>query len=478
MKSYKIYLLLFIASIHLYTCSEKKNEEAPKLLDGTYEQIGYGRIVTIEDGNFVLYDKTDISCIPVFDGSISIYGDNLTLENDTLKLKDGINEYKYVRLANQFDLCNDEITEDKMNDPVYNFEVLAANFDRHYAYFELRKVNWDSLYTATKSKITSKTSDIELFRILDDMLDHFGDGHISLDAPSEIEEAAEALKVDVVEAEKENKTTYGDLQVAKIVSDHYLKDTLKASRSDLIKWGYMTDKIGYLQINLMMGHGNLSLPDSLKGIPYLRTYFNELENLETSEEHTRLEVKGIKATLRTVMDDLSDSDALVLDVRFNGGGKDEVAMEIMSNFNEKRQVVFSKKARFNDGFTPVNNVSLETSVRPYTKPVFILTSKHSASATEIMVLSSLLLENVHRIGSHTEGVFSDVMEKALPNGWEVGLSNEVYLDTKGNNYENIGIYPSINLDYPKEIQDFYRALVIDVESDKQKIIQEVHKVLK
>lgn len=178
------------------------------------------------------------------------------------------------------------------------------------------------------------------------------------------------------------------------------------------------------------------------------------------------------------MDDLSNAKALVLDVRFNGGGKDEVAMEIMRNFNEKRHLAFTKKARLNSGFTPVTKVFLEASQAPYTKPVFIVTSQHSASATEIMVLSSLSLEHVHRLGDRTEGVFSDVMEKALPNGWEVGLSNEVYLDTKGTNYENIGIPPSISLNYPNDIQDFYRSLVADLEGDKQRILNEVRAALK
>ena len=73
-----------------------------------------------------------------------------------------------------------------------------------------------------------------------------------------------------------------------------------------------------------------------------------------------------------------------------------------------------------------------------------------------MVLSSLTLDNVNRIGSHTEGVFSDVLDKALPNGWEFGLSNEVYLDANGVNYESIGIPPNIKLDYVKKLPTIFK----------------------
>ena len=470
-------LCLVLCSLFLFSCAKKSDVKISKSLEGFYEQIGYGRIVSITDSSFVLYDKTDLSCIPVFDGQLSIYGENLTLENDTLKLKDGINEYKYVRLSTAPEMCGDEMTEKTKNDPIFNFEVLAANFEKHYAYFELRKVNWDSLYTATKNKISSETSDPELYRILEDMLDSFNDGHIGLDAPSEVEEAAENLRVGQEEDEQEeDKVTYGDLQIAQMISDHYIKD-IKTSRSKLVKWGYLENEIGFLQINLMMGHGDLSLPDSLAGMSYLRAYFDALEALDTSEEHTKLEVTGIKNTLEKVMSDLQDSKALVLDVRFNGGGKDEVALEIMRHFNDKRRLVFTKKARMNNEYTPQTKVYLDAAENAYTKPMFILTSQESASATEIMVLSSLLLEHVHRIGNRTEGVFSDVMEKALPNGWEVGLSNEVYLDTKGVNYENIGIPPSIALNYPMKRQDFFRSLANDLNTDKQKIIQEVLNIL-
>ena len=75
-----------------------------------------------------------------------------------------------------------------------------------------------------------------------------------------------------------------------------------------------------------------------------------------------------------------------------------------------------------------------------------------------------------RIGSNTEGIFSDVLEKRLPNGWNYGLSNEVYQSLDGNNYENIGVEPHHYIDYPKDEQEFYKKLM---EADKaiEKVIK-------
>ena len=465
------FILCITIPLLIISCAEVSVEPEASL-DGTWLSIGYGRIVQIESGDFLLADITSLSCTVVSEGELSIFGDRLSVANDTLRLKDGINTYYFTKTASAPDRCKEDLSEEKKNDPLYNFEVLGEIFSDHYAYFELRNINWDSLYNATKQNITAQTSDAELYVIMEDMLDSFNDGHIGISASDDVEEAAEALRssASTTNDENGNEKTYGDLVIAQLVAEHYLKDNLKSSRNKVINWGIMDNNIGYLQINVMFGHGDLSLPDSLSGNDYWRAYFGELENI-TSEKHTRIELAGINPTLDIVMADLEDMDAIILDVRFNGGGKDEVALDIMKRFNPKRHLVFNKKAKHQDRYTRPTNVYLESSDKPYTKSVYLLTSQESASATEIMVLSSLQLDHVTRVGTNTEGVFSDVLDKVLPNEWEIGLSNEVYLDTKGNNYEGIGIAPHVELDYANDSQVFFRSLAQDLEADKNRILE-------
>ncbi|WP_435578476.1 S41 family peptidase [Gilvibacter sp.] len=101
--------------------------------------------------------------------------------------------------------------------------------------------------------------------------------------------------------------------------------------------------------------------------------------------------------------------------------------------------MFKNKPWFQGALTPENKVYLHAGERQSTLPVYLLISPESASATEIMTLTSLEIPSVTRIGDRTEGVFSDIFDREMPNGMEFGLSNEVYYSMKGENYEGLGI---------------------------------------
>lgn len=470
-------IFLCIALITTFSCVNQE-EEAPETIDGIWSSVGYGRIAHIEGDTFELADYTDISCLIVLEGSLEEAGYKPFIENDTLKIKDGINEYYYTRLASFPDVCIEEVSAEKQQDPEYNFEVLAKYFEDHYAYFELREVHWETLYSKYRAKVTSETTAPQLFNIMTEMLDTFNDGHISLEASSEVEEEAQKLKIasqNTSEAAEEvSEEELGNFDVAAASAKQFVTQELKESRSKLIKWGITDNNIGFLQVNLMFLHADLNLNDSISGNDYVAAYFGALEDM-SSLRHAELEVEGIRSIMEEALDDLSETSSLILDVRFNGGGKDEVALEIMSHFNETSQTVFTKMGRNGDRFTPPNKVELHAAQKPYLKPLYLLTSVESASATEIMVMSSMSLEQVVRMGSNTEGVFSDVLDKQLPNEWIVGLSNEVYIGNDGKNYEGVGIPAHMDLGYTWEGQKFLFEVFNDTEADKQKILQNIMK---
>jgi C-terminal processing protease CtpA/Prc len=47
------------------------------------------------------------------------------------------------------------------------------------------------------------------------------------------------------------------------------------------------------------------------------------------------------------------------------------------------------------------------------------------------------------VGERTASVHSDVLEKTLPNGWSVTLSNEVFENSDGIVYEAKGVPPAV-----------------------------------
>jgi len=75
----------------------------------------------------------------------------------------------------------------------------------------------------------------------------------------------------------------------------------------------------------------------------------------------------------------------------------------------------------------------------------ILTSDFTASAAEVFLLLVKDLPNVTLIGDDTEGIFSDIKEFKLPNKWEVGLSHQQFFSQDMQNYEGVGISPSIKI---------------------------------
>ncbi len=459
------YYFLVVIALSYIGCDTNNNT-----IDGTWKSIGYGKILTIQSDTYEMFDITQISCLPARKGSMSEFEGHIGIENDTLFIKEGFDVYYFQKTEELPGLCSQKISKNKLNDPQYNFEVFAKTYEEQYAYFKLNNLNPDSIYSRFKDKITPETTEAELYLVLEDMLNSLNDNHGYLEPTDEVYELAEKLK------NGENDTIslkeYGDFEIAGRVAAHYLiEDLTKDSR--IIKWGKVEGNIGYIQVKAMMLYADLKLPDSLiqeKG--FVAAYFGELEKLSAAEQ-VEAEVKGVQKIMDNVMKDLMATQAIILDVRFNGGGTDDTGLEILRRFNPEKHQVATKKARHINGYTKEVPIYLEAARSPYTKPVYLLTSQQSASATDFMALSSLGLDHVTRIGSHTQGAVSDALARKLPNGWHFSLSNEVYLDNQGICYENSGVPVDYELNYPNERQTFFRSVADDLEQDKQNVLKAI-----
>ena len=68
------------------------------------------------------------------------------------------------------------------------------------------------------------------------------------------------------------------------------------------------------------------------------------------------------------------------------------------------------------------------------------------------------------------GAISDAFDRKLPIGWEFTISNEVYADLTGQDYEGIGVPVDLELDYASDRQTFFNAVAKNLEDDKAQII--------
>jgi C-terminal processing protease CtpA/Prc len=134
---------------------------------------------------------------------------------------------------------------------------------------------------------------------------------------------------------------------------------------------------------------------------------------------------------------------MVVDLRFNGGGWDRVALALAGRFAAAATPAFTKHAvRSGTPVEPQLVETVPTAGRRHTGPVAVLAGDMTFSAAEVAVLGLRVLPNARTFGWPTAGALSDELYYVLPNGWEGSISNEVYTAADGQVYENRGIPPA------------------------------------
>ena len=210
----------------------------------------------------------------------------------------------------------------------------------------------------------------------------------------------------------------------------------------------------------------VDLPDTLDFAQFWGAYW---ELAETSGYHRDAEAEGARMIVDSIVRDLSDARAFIIDIRFNGGGKDDASLAFLHPFVDATDKAFTKKAKLENGYTKPQEITLATPEHSFDGPIFLLTSPQTASAAEIMTLASMSSPRVTRIGSATEGIFSDMLDRVMPNGWTYSLSNEVYQDLNLNNYESKGIPPHHDLGYPRDSREMYESLAEEMKNGDKAI---------
>ena len=208
-----------------------------------------------------------------------------------------------------------------------------------------------------------------------------------------------------------NEQAYIDRKVTLSYSEN--ASQIHQAANDLLTW-YQVDGVGYLAIDAMLGFGDID------------------DNGD--------ELRSLELALDQAMTDLRDVQALIVDVRRNGGGKDFLSLAIASRFATNETHAYSKQARLGSGRSELIDVYIQPrGAVQYLGPVYLLTSNETASAAEVFTLAMREFPQVTIIGEATQGGLSDQLSKKLFNGWNASVGNEYYLATDGSWYEGVGI---------------------------------------
>lgn len=460
--------ICFVATA-LSPASLAAQDAAPSAsLDGVWRSEGYGRVMEIKAGRYEIREVTDISCLTASSGHLNDFTISLDRGGDRMAILEGFDAYRYRRLDRLPEICLSLDATAKSDDPLRNFDVFAQTIEEHFAYFDLAPVRWPELRASLRAKLSPQSTPAELLAVMEETLETLNDGHGEV-SPSEgaIEEATSdpQAPAPIAPAEKD----YGDFEIAGLVARNHLQTDMTKD-SPLIKWGQLSGKTGYLQVNIMTLYARFpELRERIEREGFMAVYLDQIEVM-TSKERLEREMAGIAAVMDRAMNDLAEMDRIVLDLRFNGGGFDEVGLEALKRFNDRRRLIASKIACTNKGCTRPLPIYLDAADKAYTKPVILLVSPQTGSAAEMFTLSAQALPNVTIAGSATMGAISDAFERTLPNGWTFTISNEEYFDTRLRSFETRGVPVAKELAYPRDRQEFFRGVARDLAADKAAIL--------
>ena len=304
-----------------------------------------------------------------------------------------------------------------IRDPEKNFKVLWETFNKRYPFFQLRNVNWKNQRDTYRSRVTSKTSDDELFEIFCQMLDPLNDGHVELKAKATAHRKKQYFNPEQQPRFRQEFTPIEIKKLYKTTEKTLIENCFgrpAATEAWMLRY-CRSRKFGYIKIL-------------------------ELEGVRK---------RRLTAALDKIARDFRNLKGIIIDIRDNPGGDDGIAIAIINRFCDRKRVAFHRKTKIGSGeddFTPLKTWYLEPQGEvQFTGPIVLLTCDSVFSGGEVFALAIKELPHVTIIGDHTNGIFSYQLEKKLPNGWEYRLSYQVYLSADMVCYEGKGVPVDIEL---------------------------------
>ena len=430
-------------------------QRSTQSLDGLWLSDGYGDFFEFQGGSLRGYEVTTLSCIASDTATRETapgLADEVVFaaEDDTFRIfpatsadtrwfhDDGsVSNVMLRRTASRPEPCRRPLPDT----PITNYQVFWETFSEQYPFFALRHMDWAAADKKFRPQVVPETTPEELFHILSGMIEPLHDAHTSIEAES-IRKRFHGFRPSADPMQKKNAA-----RIAKIIETKYVEGGLRDFCNRRLQFGLLrssdggtpsgpggsgrTGVVGYLRIHSFYGYSND------------HEFVKQVEALETA--------------LDEIFKDSARLTGLVIDVRINGGGSDVFGISIASRLATQEYVAYSKVARDDihdpDHRTPPQPVIVHVSQRAgFHGPVVLLTSADSVSAAETFTMALLGRQpHVVRVGSNTQGVFSDVLGRKLPNGWTFGLPNEIYLTKEGKAFDGSGVPPDINVPiFPQE----------------------------
>lgn len=424
-RAYPVWLLLLVCHGALAL------QPTRTLPPGIWQTQGCGSIFQVEPGHIALFDVLGSQCLLRADVTPARFSGDY---GDWIRNAPGTGASWHLIISGMTVDPLDRLPPACANapkqpdrDPLKNFDYLWQTFDTHYAFFGAHGVNWQAVREQYRPKVAALPKDGDPFPIFAEMLALLKDTHVRL---SDGKRVAHVKKFPVATQAGPNGPV--------LLDDHYLEAGLVA---------YLKGPSTPLEApakstgNHQIAYGRLKG----KGYGYVAIFSMDwFGKGEDDDVPLDTRVQSLQTAMDEVIDALQGVKGVVIDLRYNGGGEDAIALAIAGRFTHVPRPAWSKRP-YEKGKThgPFHMSVQPSSGKALPVPIVLLTSDFTVSAAETATMALRALPSTVQIGQPTRGVLSDRLEKVLPNGWTLSLSNEIYMDPQGTVFEVNGVPPDV-----------------------------------
>jgi hypothetical protein len=278
-------------------------------------------------------------------------------------------------------------------DALAAYDKVWETFDRQYAMFVIRpEVDWKKLGSIYRKVAAKAETRYEAAGAIALLLSHLRDLHVWVRAGDEWLPGYRRLRIG-----NGNPRALREFLIG-----------ISGPEED-VSWGRTADGIGYISV------WGLSKP-------------------------------GAVETFHRALDELMDTKALVVDLRFNGGGDETMARKMAGRFVDRARVYSYSQYRAgkrHDQLTEKIPRKFGPNGKRYEKPVICLFGRKTMSSAESMALMFGECPQVTTMGDHTAGSSANPMQLHLPGRITVNMPRWLDMDPSGQPIDEVGVKPDV-----------------------------------
>jgi carboxyl-terminal processing protease len=378
------------------------------------------------------------------------------------------------------------------DEKVAGLSKLWAEVKFNFANFDLvPDLRWDALYLETLPRVRQAKTTTEYYGILQEMVARLRDGHTNVFAPEESEAELNGRPLLMT------RWIGGTVVVTDLLGEELGRDGLRIGQEVVAVDGLPVQEYARKRVEPSV---SASTPQDLQGRAFGtrllagrvgepvqitlrdadgREIVRRLPRLSYEERLARVKDRPPVPPLKlemlpgniayiklnsfetdeaaqrfaAIFPEISKADALILDVRENGGGNSDVGFRILGHLTDRRHVVSRWRTRkyrpafrawdqMNDTYDG-GEESLEPvpGIQPYRRPVIVLLGPRTFSAAEDFAVAFDVMDRGRMIGEPTGGSTGQPLFFNLPGGGRARVCTKRDTYPDGREFVGVGIQP-------------------------------------